>query len=69
MVLLPESSWILFVSESLSIVPPRRGCLLGGAVGDALGAPVEFMDIAEIQRRFGPGGIAISLPPTGELEP
>lgn len=24
------------------------GCLLGGAVGDALGAPVEFMSFDEI---------------------
>jgi hypothetical protein len=35
-----------------------RGCLLGGAVGDALGAPVEFMKLAEIHARFGPGGIS-----------
>ena len=34
-----------------------RGCLLGGAVGDALGAPVEFMSLAEIRERFGPAGI------------
>ncbi|WP_233217358.1 ADP-ribosylglycohydrolase family protein [Trinickia dabaoshanensis] len=34
-----------------------EGCLLGGAVGDALGAPVEFMPRDEIVRRFGPGGI------------
>ncbi len=34
-----------------------RGCLLGGAVGDALGAPVEFMTLAEIRERFGPAGI------------
>lgn len=34
-----------------------RGCLLGGAVGDALGAPVEFMSIEEIHARFGPAGI------------
>jgi len=34
-----------------------RGCLLGGAVGDALGAPVEFMSLAEIRERFGPSGI------------
>ncbi|MFT0213052.1 ADP-ribosylglycohydrolase family protein [Pseudomonas sp. F1_0610] len=33
------------------------GCLLGGAVGDALGAPVEFMKRAEIIRRFGSQGI------------
>lgn len=34
-----------------------RGCLLGGAVGDALGAPVEFMSIHEIRARFGPRGV------------
>ena len=34
-----------------------RGCLLGGAVGDALGAAVEFDDIATIRDRFGPDGI------------
>jgi ADP-ribosylglycohydrolase len=33
------------------------GCLLGGAVGDALGAPVEFMSRSEIQRRFGRNGV------------
>ena len=31
------------------------GCLLGGAVGDALGAPVEFLSVAEIRRRYGAG--------------
>jgi ADP-ribosylglycohydrolase len=30
-----------------------RGCLLGGAVGDALGGPVEFMSLAAIRRRHG----------------
>jgi ADP-ribosylglycohydrolase len=34
-----------------------RGCLLGGAVGDALGAPVEFMSLERIQERFGTEGI------------
>jgi hypothetical protein len=34
-----------------------HGCLLGGAVGDALGAPVEFMKRSEILREFGPAGI------------
>lgn len=33
------------------------GCLLAGAAGDALGAPLEFIDRAEILRRFGPAGI------------
>ena len=35
-----------------------RGCLLGGAVGDALGAPVEFLDLAAIRATYGPDGIA-----------
>ena len=34
-----------------------QGCLLAGAVGDALGAPVEFMTLAEIRQRYGPAGI------------
>ena len=34
-----------------------RGCLLGGAIGDALGAPVEFMSLAEIRDTFGRSGI------------
>ena len=28
------------------------GCLVGGAVGDALGAPVEFMRLSEITAEF-----------------
>lgn len=38
------------------------GCLLAGAAGDALGAPVEFMDRADILRRFGPAGIRDYVP-------
>ena len=34
-----------------------RGSLVGGAVGDALGYPVEFMSWAEIRRTYGPAGI------------
>jgi ADP-ribosylglycohydrolase len=34
-----------------------RGCLLGGAIGDALGWPVEFMDMAAIRGIFGVAGI------------
>lgn len=44
-----------------------RGCLLGGAVGDALGAPVEFMSYAEIIRKFGAGGIQEYVPAYGKL--
>lgn len=34
-----------------------RGCLVGGAVGDALGYPVEFLSAEEIEKRYGPGGV------------
>jgi ADP-ribosylglycohydrolase len=34
-----------------------RGCLLGGAIGDALGAPVEFLTRNAILSRYGPEGI------------
>ena len=33
------------------------GCLLGGAVGDALGAPVEFHGIHLIRNKYGSAGI------------
>ena len=44
-----------------------RGCLLGGAVGDALGAPVEFMERSEIVARFGEQGIRDYAPAYGRL--
>jgi ADP-ribosyl-[dinitrogen reductase] hydrolase len=34
-----------------------RGCLLGVAAGDALGAPVEFLSLPEIRHRFGQDGV------------
>lgn len=34
-----------------------RGCLLGGAAGDALGYAVEFLDDAAIFSRYGEKGI------------
>lgn len=34
-----------------------RGCMLGGAAGDALGYPVEFLSIQEINKRYGKNGI------------
>jgi ADP-ribosylglycohydrolase len=43
--------------DSPSLRDRFRGCLLGGALGDALGAPVEFMARGEIDRRFGPAGV------------
>jgi ADP-ribosylglycohydrolase len=34
-----------------------RGCLQGGAVGDALGAPVEFLSLEAIRRQCGQAGV------------
>src|SRR5579859_4034097 len=44
-----------------------RGCLLGGALGDALGWPVEFQRLERILDRHGAEGVR-SLPrPLGAL--
>jgi len=45
-----------------------RGCLLGGAVGDALGAPIEFDDLAKIRSRFGPAGLRDYAPAYGRVD-
>lgn len=34
------------------------GCLLGGAIGDALGAPIEFLNLPQIRAKFGEAGIS-----------
>lgn len=34
-----------------------KGCLLGGAIGDALGAPIEFMSLNQIQSTYGQQGL------------
>lgn len=34
-----------------------RGSLIGGAIGDALGYPIEFMSLAAIRDKYGKGGI------------
>ncbi|MBU8912550.1 MAG: ADP-ribosylglycohydrolase family protein [Spirochaetales bacterium] len=43
------------------------GCLVGGAVGDALGAPVEFFDLNEIRRQYGSRGILALEPNSAGL--
>jgi ADP-ribosylglycohydrolase len=42
-----------------------RGSLLAGAIGDALGAPIEFMSLAEIRTQYGAAGITGYLPAYG----
>lgn len=60
------------MKQGLSPNPPParrvdrwRGTLIGGAVGDALGASVEFMPREEILRKFGPAGITAYSPAYG----
>ena len=66
----PYLWWDLLSSKAMPD-PTRRerivGCLLGGAIGDALGAPVEFLSWPEIERRFGSGGIRGFAPAYGGL--
>ncbi|SDJ29557.1 ADP-ribosylglycohydrolase [Frankineae bacterium MT45] len=45
------------VSHSASRASRIRGCLLGGAVGDALGAGIEFQSIDQIRQRYGRLGV------------
>ncbi len=44
-----------------------RGCLLGGAIGDAFGYAVEFDSLARIRERFGPAGITEPVRRKGRL--
>jgi ADP-ribosylglycohydrolase len=37
--------------------PLVHGCLLGGAIGDALGAPVESLSLSRIREQHGPAGV------------
>ena len=34
-----------------------RACLLGGAIGDALGYPIEFMNLNKIKSIYGNSGL------------
>lgn len=58
-----SSRWRRRGHHSASIMIERplrssaRACLLGGAIGDALGAPIEFMTLTEIRRQFRPKGV------------
>ncbi len=60
-----------------SVLRPRTGlsarqaraCLLGGALGDALGAAVEFMDLHTIRAHFGPDGVTRPQPAYGVNSP
>jgi ADP-ribosylglycohydrolase len=43
---------------SASILEERfHGCILGLAIGDALGYPAEFMSLSQIHEEYGPRGV------------
>jgi ADP-ribosylglycohydrolase len=48
-----------FLHVTRRLLPPSKvlGSILAGAVGDALGSPVEFSSIEDIRHRFGPDGV------------
>ncbi|WP_309234487.1 ADP-ribosylglycohydrolase family protein [Nocardia sp. XZ_19_385] len=50
------------MEEYAQIVDKIRGALLGGAVGDALGWPIEFQSLAQIRSEYGPAGVTGFLP-------
>lgn len=49
--------WKIKLQQPETIRNRFLGCLLGGAVGDAMGAPIEFLSRSEILRQFGGKGV------------
>lgn len=64
-----EKHYFRHAAEQRLIRDPSAllGCLLGGALGDACGASVEFLEWSEIQQRFGHAGIQELQPAYGKL--
>ena len=64
-----QKSYLCHVPQQRLVRDPNAvlGCLLGGALGDACGAPVEFLEWFEIQKRFGSNGIQDLQPAYGKL--
>lgn len=54
---LQPEALIRYSPDTIRLRSRFAGCLLGGAVGDAIGAPVEFLSRREILAAFGPSGI------------
>ncbi|MET7767683.1 ADP-ribosylglycohydrolase family protein [Nocardia sp. NPDC005366] len=51
--------------EYVEIVDRVRGALLGGAIGDALGWPIEFRSLTQIREQHGSLGVTGFLPDYG----
>ncbi|WP_245560129.1 ADP-ribosylglycohydrolase family protein [Actinopolyspora halophila] len=54
------------MSTSSTVVDRAVGCLLGAALGDSLGVPVEFEEHGDIRARYGPAGV-VEPPPQALL--
>lgn len=56
-----QNKSLLLSIDHLNLLERKRnqvlGCLLGGAIGDALGAPVEFLTTSQILRQYGAKGV------------
>ncbi|MFC9898191.1 ADP-ribosylglycohydrolase family protein [Nocardia sp. NPDC127579] len=50
------------MEEYAEIVDKVRGAFLGGAVGDALGWPIEFLSLDRIREEYGSTGVTGFLP-------
>lgn len=48
---------IKMINQEFSNADKIYACLMAGAIGDALGYTVEFMDYPSIQKKYGPAGI------------
>lgn len=46
-----------YIMLFMELIDRYRGCLIGGASGDALGYPVEFMSMNSIKSKYGKHGI------------
>ena len=44
-------------TDKYTKIDKSRACLILGAIGDSLGAPVEFMKMSEIVEKYGDKGI------------
>lgn len=53
------------MNSSIELLDRTSGCLLGGAIGDALGWPVEFMLLDEIRNKYGQYGIQTLVEASG----
>jgi len=51
------TSWMRHEEDTPTKLNRYLGCMLGGAVGDALGAPVEFINLPKIRAKYGESGI------------